>query len=64
MVTHFRLMDAGLIATLHRAGLRAVVYTVNDAREVERLIALGIDGVITDAVDRFGPERFGSESSG
>jgi glycerophosphoryl diester phosphodiesterase len=55
VVTHFALMDAAVIARLHGAGLRALVYTVNDAAEARRLTALGIDGVITDAVDRFSP---------
>ncbi|MBC7730151.1 MAG: glycerophosphodiester phosphodiesterase, partial [Microbacteriaceae bacterium] len=31
------------------------VYTVNEARDAQRLLALGIDGLITDAVDRFSP---------
>ncbi len=55
VVTHFALMDAVVIARLHGAGLRALVYTVNDAAEAQRLTALGIDGVITDAVDHFSP---------
>jgi glycerophosphoryl diester phosphodiesterase len=55
VVTNHLLMDAALIARLHGAGLRALVYTVNDAGDAQRLIALGIDGVITDAVDRFSP---------
>ena len=54
-VTNHRIMDAALIAQLHDAGLRALVYTVNDAPEAQRLVALGIDGLITDAVDRFSP---------
>ena len=33
----------------------ALVYTVNDPAEAQRLVALGIDGIITDAVDRFSP---------
>jgi len=37
------------------AGLRALVYTANDPAEAHRLMALGIDGIITDAVDRFSP---------
>jgi glycerophosphoryl diester phosphodiesterase len=53
VVTAFALMDADLIAQLHGAGLRALVYTVNDPTEARRLIGLGIDGIITDAVDRF-----------
>ena len=55
VVTAYALMDAALIAKLHAAGLRALVYTVNDPAEAERLHALGIDGLITDAVDRFSP---------
>lgn len=53
-VTHFRMMDGSLIERLHGAGLRALVYTVNDDAEAQRLLALGIDGIITDAVDRLG----------
>ena len=55
VVTNHRLMDAALIARLHGAGMRALVYTVNDAASAQRLMALGIDGIITDAVDRFAP---------
>ncbi len=57
VVTHHRLMDAALIEQLHGAGLRALVYTVNDAPEAQRLLAGGIDGIITDAVDEFAPDR-------
>ncbi len=56
VVTAYPLMDAGVIARLHDAGLRALCYTVNDPAEGQRLLALGIDGIITDAVDRFAPE--------
>jgi len=59
VVTHFKLMDAALIARLHAADLRALVYTVNDPAEARRLVALGIDGIITDAVDRFAPVTAG-----
>ena len=31
------------------------VYTVNDATEARRLDGVGIDGIVTDAVDRFSP---------
>lgn len=54
-VTNHVLMDRALIGQLHGAGLRALVYTVNDPAEAHRLVALGIDGIITDAVDRFSP---------
>jgi glycerophosphoryl diester phosphodiesterase len=55
VVTNHRLMDTAVIAQIHAAGMRALVYTVNDAAEARRLLAIGIDGIITDAVDRFSP---------
>ena len=55
VVTNHKVMEELLIARLHAANLRALVYTVNDAAEAQRLVALGIDGIITDAVDRFSP---------
>ncbi len=53
VVTNHRLMDAALLAQLHGAGQRALCYTVNEPADVQRLLDLGIDGIITDAVDRF-----------
>jgi glycerophosphoryl diester phosphodiesterase len=55
VVSNFRLMDAALVAQLHGAGLRALCYTVNEVEDAQRLRALGVDGLITDAVDRFSP---------
>jgi glycerophosphoryl diester phosphodiesterase len=54
-ITNHRLMDEALFARLRRAGLRALVYTVNEPDVASRLLALGIDGIVTDAVDRFSP---------
>ena len=55
VVTHFKLMDAGLLAQLHAAGWLAFVYTANQPTDAQRLLALGVDGLITDAVDQFAP---------
>ena len=55
VVTHFALLDAPLLAAFRGAGMRGLVYTVNDPAEARRLDALGIDGIVTDAVDRFSP---------
>ncbi len=55
VVTGYPVMDAAVRAQLHTAGMRALVYTVNDPAEARRLAALGIDAIITDAVDRFSP---------
>jgi glycerophosphoryl diester phosphodiesterase len=59
VVSKHTLMDAALLEQLHGAGLRALCYTVNEASEAGRLVALGIDGLITDAVDRFSPHAAG-----
>lgn len=55
VVTAYPLMDAAVLATLHGAGMRGLCYTVNDPAEVARLAGIGIDAIITDAVDRFSP---------
>ncbi len=59
VITNWRLMDGPLIQELHRRGWRALVYTVNDAGVAQRLIAAGIDGIITDRVDILGPATEG-----
>jgi glycerophosphoryl diester phosphodiesterase len=59
VVTAYPLMEAAVVARLHGAGMRALVYTVNDPAEVQRVAALGVDGIITDAVDRFSPAAHG-----
>jgi glycerophosphoryl diester phosphodiesterase len=55
VVTNYVLMDPALIARLHGAGLRALCYTVNDPAQARRLVALGVDGIITDAVEHLSP---------
>ena len=55
IVTNHRLMDAELLALARQAGWRTMVYTVNEPADAQRLLALGVDGLITDAVDRFSP---------
>ena len=59
VVTAYPLMDAVLVERLHAAGMRAMVYTVNDPAEVQRLCGFGIDCIVTDAVDRFSPAARG-----
>jgi glycerophosphoryl diester phosphodiesterase len=55
VVTNHRLMDATVREQLRASALRALCYTVNDAADADRLLELQVDGVITDAVDRFAP---------
>jgi glycerophosphoryl diester phosphodiesterase len=55
LITDHELMDAALLARIHAAGMRALVYTVNEPERAQQLLAWGIDGIVTDAVDRFSP---------
>ena len=55
VITQHKLMDPALIGQLHGTDLRALCYTVNDLIDAKRLLALGVDGLITDAVDHFVP---------
>lgn len=55
VIGHFSQFDAASIAAIHAAGMKVLSYTVNDPCEADRLLRAGIDGLITDAVDRFSP---------
>jgi glycerophosphoryl diester phosphodiesterase len=43
----------GLIARAHAAGVRVLVWTVNDPPEARRLLEWGADGIITDNLRQF-----------
>jgi glycerophosphoryl diester phosphodiesterase len=55
IVANQRVLDAEAIAKVHAKGLKALAYTVNETEGAARLLDAGIDGLITDAVDRFSP---------
>ncbi len=57
VVCNHALWDAGTVAQVQGAGMRALSYTVNDEWAAERLIALGTDAIITDRIDLFSPLR-------
>jgi len=42
------LVDAGYVAWAQQRGYRVNVWTVNEQEEMERLIAMRVDGIITD----------------
>ena len=53
VVCNHALWDTASVARAKSAGLRTLSYTVNDESAAQRLIDLGIDGIITDRVDLF-----------
>jgi len=46
------LVDQALINQAHELGIRIIPWTVNDQAVMRDLIAMGIDGLITDYPDR------------
>jgi glycerophosphoryl diester phosphodiesterase len=49
---HIRIASARFIARAHERGLKVFVYTVNSPEEIDRLQALGVDGIFTDFPER------------
>lgn len=46
-----RVVDRTLVVAAHHAGLAVHVWTVNAQADMERLIDLGVDGIVTDRAD-------------
>jgi glycerophosphoryl diester phosphodiesterase len=40
------------VAEAHRRGLRVLTWTVNDPEEIEQMVAIGVDGVMSDYPER------------
>lgn len=51
VIPQFRLASRGLIEEVHDEDLQVFAWTVNDEAEMRRLLALGVDGIITDKPD-------------
>jgi len=47
---HHSLVSAHLVASAHVIGGRVIAWTVNAQQDIERLTALGVDGICTDDV--------------
>ena len=51
----YTLLDRGLVARAHAAGLAVATWTVNDPAQAREFASWGVDTIITDAVDRIDP---------
>ncbi len=45
-------MDAEQVARCHELGLQVLVWTVNEVQDMREMIALGVDGIVSDYPDR------------
>ena len=63
-------VDAGVVAAAHARGLTVSAWTVNSPAAIDRMLAVGVDGLITDEPDIAAArvavhgERFGTAAGG
>jgi glycerophosphoryl diester phosphodiesterase len=49
----YRLVTPELISYCHANGMKVIPWTVNDAEQIAKLKAMGVDGIISDYPDLF-----------
>jgi glycerophosphoryl diester phosphodiesterase len=54
IMAHWRVVTRGLVRAVAEGGGELYVWTVDDARMIERLTAMGVDGIITNDPRLFG----------
>ena len=53
---NYKALNGKLAADIHEAGYAILLWTVNDPSEARRLLAIGANCLVTDALDRIGPD--------
>jgi glycerophosphoryl diester phosphodiesterase len=53
---NYKHLNGKLAADIHEAGYAILLWTVNDVAEARRLLSIGADCLVTDALDSIGPE--------
>lgn len=51
---YYKLVSANVVDTVHKKGMRIIPWTVNEVEEMETLIEMEVDGIITDYPNRIG----------
>jgi glycerophosphoryl diester phosphodiesterase len=51
-----RQLTAAVVRAAHAAGYRVLAYTPNELARIAELAGWGVDGIITDAIDRMGAD--------
>ncbi len=57
-------LDAALVDAVHEAGAQVHAWTVNDAVDMERLLDMGVDGIVSDRPDILNDVVAGRTASG
>ena len=57
---NYRTLTTALIETAHQRGLVAFAYTVNDQRDIQSVLSVGVDGIVSDFPDRLSAACFTS----
>lgn len=50
---YFKTLDANIVRQAHGLGLRVIPWTVNQIEDMREMIAIGVDGLISDYPNRF-----------
>ena len=57
----FSLVTKNIVDACHQKGIQVIPWTVNECSQMQALVDLGVDGIITDYPDLFGKLRFTDE---